>query len=189
MSEEKKSEETYSYPDSVARQWKKERDDLEQEVISLKSAVDVAEHLMNIASEHRDRLVNETVQLRVELAAAKKEINKPVPPPVDRSARESLKGGPIADDHREIDNKTGMQKDYVVLSKEERDKGFVRPVRTSYKHEKCGGTTTMNRALAETYARDPEFYSGTFCSNCGAHFPVGATGEFVWFGTDIKVGT
>ena len=28
----------------------------------------------------------------------------------------------------------------------------------------------MGRALAETYARDPKFYSGTFCVNCGRHF-------------------
>lgn len=29
---------------------------------------------------------------------------------------------------------TGMQKDYIVLSKEERDKGFIRPLRYSYIH-------------------------------------------------------
>jgi hypothetical protein len=45
---------------------------------------------------------------------------------------------------------------------------------------RCGGTTTMGRALAETYARDPSFYSGTFCCTCGKHFPVGEDGEFVW---------
>jgi len=82
-----------------------------------------------------------------------------------------------------------MQKDYVVLSNEERARGFVRPVRRSYKHLTCGVVTTMGHALAETYARDPEFYSGTFCAGCRAHFPVGADGEFVWDGTDEKVGT
>lgn len=72
---------------------------------------------------------------------------------------------------------------------EERAKGFVRPVRHSYKHLKCGGTTTMGDTLAQTYARQPDFYSGTFCCHCHAHFPVGADGEFVWQGTDQKVGT
>jgi hypothetical protein len=98
-------------------------------------------------------------------------------------------GSPVTPDHREIDPSTGQQKAYVVLSQEERAKGFVRPVRRSYVHEKCGATTTMGQALAETYARDPSFYSGTFCSTCRAHFPVGAAGEFVWAGTSEKVGT
>ena len=83
----------------------------------------------------------------------------------------------------------GQQQDYVVLAEEERAKGFVRPVRRSYKHLKCGGVTTMGQTLAETYARDPKFYSGTFCCHCGAHFPVGPKGEFVWAGSDERVGT
>lgn len=98
-------------------------------------------------------------------------------------------GSPVTPDHREIDPRTGQQKAYVVLSAEERAKGFVRPVRASYVHEKCGSTTTMGRALAETYARQPSFYSGTFCCACRAHFPVGADGEFVWSGSTEKVGT
>lgn len=44
----------------------------------------------------------------------------------------------------------------------------------------CGGTTTMGQPIAETYARQPGFYGGTFCATCGAHFPVGRDGEFVW---------
>lgn len=98
-------------------------------------------------------------------------------------------GSPVTPDHREIDPKTGMQKGYVVLSAEERAKGFVRPVRRTYRHLTCGTTTTMGLALAETYARDPFFYSGTFCVACGKHFPVGEDGEFVWDGSDEKVGT
>ena len=98
-------------------------------------------------------------------------------------------GSPVTPDHREIDPATGMQKGYVVLSAEERAKGFVRPVRQTYRHEKCGGKTTMGLALAETYARNPYFYSGTFCATCRAHFPVGADGEFTWAGTVEKVGT
>lgn len=137
----------------------------------------------------------------------------------------------------------GMQKSYLVLSDEERAKGFVRPVRRSYKHvgirgpvrplrdldegsdlerglkssfakyevfgdaddpyrgrfwsqaeldkvgKGCGTVTTMGLALAETYARQPGFYGGTFCCGCCTHLPVGADGEFVWDGTDERVGT
>lgn len=97
-------------------------------------------------------------------------------------------GSPVTPDHREL-RPDGQQKHYVVLSAEERAKGFVRPVRQAYVHDKCGGVTTMGLALAETYARDPSFYSGTFCAVCRSHFPVGANGEFVWDGTDEKVGT
>lgn len=98
-------------------------------------------------------------------------------------------GSPVTPDHREIDPSTGMQKGYVVLSTDERAKGFVRPVRRSYVHDKCGSVTTMGQAIAETYARDPFFYSGTYCACCHAHFPVGAHGEFTWSGTNEKVGT
>lgn len=136
----------------------------------------------------------------------------------------------------------GQQQVYLVLSEEERAKGFVRPVRHKYQHvglpapanplrdltpeeharydqfgyaqfeeypeprgsvtgrfwtqqeidsigKGCQAVTRMGQALAETYARDPRFYSGTFCSNCGRHFPVGPQGEFVWDGTDERVGT
>lgn len=92
-----------------------------------------------------------------------------------------------------IDPATGMHQDYWVLSKEERAKGFVRPVRKSYKHLKCGAVTTMNIAIAETYARSPGFYSATYCVECKDHYPVGSDGEFVWMDgcveTPQKVGT
>lgn len=130
---------------------------------------------------------------------------------------------------------TNMHKDYWVLSKAERAKGFVRPVRDSYVHvgirpkhalrdltdeertrfaaanyvkfetyppgessatgrfwtEKelksgCGTVTTMGRALAETYARNPKFYGATFCCACNDHIRVD---QFVWAGTDERVGS
>ena len=86
-------------------------------------------------------------------------------------------------------NPFGQHENYLVLSEQERAQGFVRPVREGYVHEKCGTETTMGRALAETYARDPTFYGATFCVHCNAHYPVGADGEFVWAGTTEKVGT
>jgi hypothetical protein len=147
--------------------------------------------------------------------------------------------------HGADDKPVPQNKCYLVLSEEERAKGFVRPVRSSYVHvgiagpqfplqditaeqkeiwkddadpfvkfepypaghkgsstgrywtEKdldrvgkgCGTLTTMGRALAETYARNPGFYGSTYCCGCHMHRPVGADGEFVWDGTDERVGT
>lgn len=151
-------------------------------------------------------------------------------------------GSPVTPDHKQIDPATGQQKGYVVLSEEERRKGFVRPVRRSYRHvgiagpthplrdltaaerevfgdryakyepypeprqssalgklwdqaaldnvgKGCQSVTTMGQAIAETYARQPTFYGATFCVACRKHFPVGPAGEFVWDGTDERVGT
>ncbi len=74
---------------------------------------------------------------------------------------------------------------YLVLSEEERAKGFVRPVRRTYVHVRgisqqkpaCGAATTMSLALAETYAREPKFYGATYCVGCLMHLPVN---EFDW---------
>jgi hypothetical protein len=139
---------------------------------------------------------------------------------------------------------SGMQKCYLVLSDEERAKGFIRPVRRTYKHVGrsvcgkikpptdgrlggnldvccmevghegecwhvfqtlvnrdaqiaeqehriggCDGVTTMGQAIAETYARDPKFYGGTFCCQCGTHLPVGEHGEFIWVDDATRVGS
>lgn len=143
-------------------------------------------------------------------------------------------GEPVHEGFDEL-KPNGQQKAYVILTEEERAKGFVRPVRTDYihkgirpqyptreltpeEHERydqfgyvlferypdemlpktgsfwtkeqlesgCGGVTTMSRAIAETYARDPKFYGGTFCVHCGRHFPVA---EFVWADDGEVVGS
>lgn len=75
---------------------------------------------------------------------------------------------------------------YLVLSEEERAKGFVRPFRDSYRHLVCDSVTSMGRALSETYARDPEFYGSTYCTMCQMHRPVG---EFVWTLDGLIVGS
>lgn len=126
--------------------------------------------------------------------------------PVDRTKQTLSDGSPVKADHREINPVTGQQKGYVVLSAEERSKGWVRPYRDSYVHvgvggaevdpsdpsksglkgRGCGALTRMGRTIAETYARDPGFYNGTFCVGCKAHFPLD---EFVWDGTDERVGS
>lgn len=53
----------------------------------------------------------------------------------------------------------------------------------------CGTVTTMPQAIAETYARQPHYYGSTFCCGCGKYLRVGKDGEFVWDGTDERVGT
>lgn len=85
---------------------------------------------------------------------------------------------------------------YLVLSEEERARGFVRPVYRAYIHHdpECGAVTTMGLALCETYARDPGFYGATYCCGCRMHRPVGKHGEFTWVAADgsdtgILVGT
>ena len=87
---------------------------------------------------------------------------------------------------------------YLVLSEEERAKGFVRPLRRAYVHHfwldrrtdplpnplttlegigGCGTLTRMGLELCETYARDPKFYGATYCVGCQMHRPVS---EFRW---------
>lgn len=97
-------------------------------------------------------------------------------------------GTQVYPEHRNL-RPDGQQEGYVVLAEEERAKGFIRPYRNEYTHLTCGQITTMGRTIAETYARNPFFYSGTFCAHCRNHFPVGPGGEFVWVGTQEKVGT
>lgn len=90
---------------------------------------------------------------------------------------------------RGADSEPTAQADaYLVLSEEDRAKGFVRPVRRSYVHQTCGGQTRMTQDIAETYARNPQFYGATYCVHCRMHRPVGADGEFVW-DDGTKVGT
>ena len=41
----------------------------------------------------------------------------------------------------------------------------------------------------ETVQSNPNFYYDTYCARCRKRFPVGEYGEFVWEGTDERVGT
>lgn len=98
------------------------------------------------------------------------------------SDRQLVSGAAVPEDHSHTKLKpNGQQEDYVVLTPEERAKGFVQPVRRTYVHSKCGAATLMNQSIAETYARNPKFYSGTFCVGCGTHFTFGTPdGDFRW---------
>lgn len=77
---------------------------------------------------------------------------------------------------------------YLVLSDADRAKGFVRPLRYSYRHVvNCGAVTRINSdAIAETYARQPHFYGSTYCVACCMHLPVE---EFVWDNDGQVVGS
>ena len=75
------------------------------------------------------------------------------------------------------DKQVPQNKTYLVLSNEEISKGYVKPFRTSYRHLTCGTTTTMNKTISATYARDPWFYGSTYCCGCSMHRPLS---EFTW---------
>lgn len=89
--------------------------------------------------------------------------------------------------HGPADTKPVKQRDtYLVLPEEELAKELVRPFRNKYTHDTCGGETEMSRDVAKTYARDPTFYSTTYCVQCRMHRPVS---EFKWSDTDERVGS
>lgn len=44
-------------------------------------------------------------------------------------------------------------------------------------HSGCGAITQMGHDIAATYARNPLFYSATFCATCRRHFDLN---EFAW---------
>lgn len=86
------------------------------------------------------------------------------------------------------DGPTAQHEVYLVLSDEERAKGFVRPLRRAYIHDRADGCETVTRmglALCETYARDPKFYGATFCVGCQKHLAVE---EFSWDEDGEQVG-
>lgn len=97
--------------------------------------------------------------------------------------------------HGEDDAPVPQADVYLVLSEAERAAGFIRPLRFTYQHTGgCGARTTMGQPIAETYARQPNFYGATYCVGCRMHRPVGVEGEFHWIDsegrlTNDKVGT
>lgn len=93
---------------------------------------------------------------------------------------------------KQINPDTQQQEAYLVLSDEERAKGFVRPMRRSYQHVACGSVTTMGREIAETYSRQPDFYAGTFCCHCKDHYKLvqpDGTPAFLWVPDGSPVGS
>lgn len=181
--------------------------DLETRVAELERRLDRiephVEALMPIGPSRPPRIeMSQDVGKIVEEAAL--HLRENAIPPVDRNAQQLASGTEVPEDcsHTKL-KANGQQQDYVVLTPEERAKGFVRPVRRTYIHvgkdpvmdgivlikagkEACGTRTTMGLAIAETYARDPKFYSGTFCCTCNAHRSLD---EFIWEGTRERVGS
>ena len=49
------------------------------------------------------------------------------------------------------------------------DGEFVQEPRASYIHEACGTKTTMSSELQKSVARDPTYYSHTYCAGCQEH--------------------
>ncbi len=85
----------------------------------------------------------------------------------------------------------GQMERHLVLSDEEIAKGYVCPVRYKTRHIACGGVTNIPMKCAETYARDPKFYGGTFCAICQKYFPLrDAEGKpnFLWDEDNTPVG-
>jgi hypothetical protein len=91
--------------------------------------------------------------------------------------------------HGEDKERRPQNEVYLVLSEAERQSGFVRPYRDTYKHTKgeeaCQTTTKMNRAISETYAKDPSFYGSTYCVCCGKHLSLK---YFQWVEKDGSLG-
>lgn len=165
--------------------------ELQQAVTAAESALADAVRLRTNLQHQADEAAGEAARLLHTLEEAKRKLAAATP--VDRTKVECIGGSDPSDPAHKQHRANGQQIDYVVLSAEERAKGFVRPVRDAYRHAPCGAVTTMSRVLAETYARDPFFYNGTFCSTCRAHFDVGEDGLFTWLESDgreiHKVGT
>lgn len=76
-----------------------------------------------------------------------------------------------------------------VLNADDLRQGFVRPLRLAYVHTRCQQTTRINKTLARVWARNPTHYHEAFCAHCRQTFPVGRSGEFVWKGSNERVGT
>jgi hypothetical protein len=64
----------------------------------------------------------------------------------------------------------GQQQEYMTLPPEQRFQGDLAGVPRAYRHEQCGGETSMPEEIIRTYLQDPWFYDPyTFCSGCGRH--------------------
>lgn len=62
----------------------------------------------------------------------------------------------------------GQYENYPTVDEGE----FEQEPRDSYVHGECGTVTTMRGDLPESVARDPEYYTKTYCAGCQEHVPV-----------------
>lgn len=112
-------------------------DDLEKRIAALEAwHARVEPHINRSIPLGPRPLTDEEVKQRAQkftdemMKVVKKDI-----PPVDRNNKTLVSGAPVPEDQSHTELKAnGQQKDYIVLTAEERAKGFIRPVRNSYKH-------------------------------------------------------
>lgn len=62
----------------------------------------------------------------------------------------------------------GQYENYPTIDEGE----FEQEPRTTYIHEECETRTKMSSDLMKSVARDPSYYTKTFCAGCGEHVPV-----------------
>ena len=86
-------------------------------------------------------------------------VDRVEPVPVDRTAVMTLHGTPVEEIREQhAAEPAGQHADYIVLNDEERSKGFVRPVRRSYRHVGIAGPKNQLRDLTdEEMARHSQF--------------------------------
>lgn len=99
---------------------------------------------------------------------------------------ESLSVEELAKAPQAVDPITGQHGAHWVLSDEDLASGYIRPVRLSYLHRKCGKVTSMPIRIAQTYAKQPDFYSRTFCCECREYQPVS---QFEWLDDKTTLGS
>lgn len=159
----------------------------------LREMLEVEMQHLQTHHQQRKRQFTEALERRLQMNSGGNGNGRPIYNKYRRNSKpkETTSGGPPEDERWDdvapggIDPATGQHRDYWVLPEAERAKGFIRPVRREYTHIVCGGHTEMGLAIAETYARDPSYYQGTFCATCKKHYP---NEEFVWKDTDDFLG-
>lgn len=95
-------------------------------------------------------------------------------------------GSPVPEDgsHNEIDPRTGQHKGYVVLSEEERKKGWVRPLRRSYQHVGERPTYPTRELTDAEHARYDQYGYVLYEEYPAGEGPVGR----FWKADQLKVG-
>lgn len=72
------------------------------------------------------------------------------------------------------------------ISEYDRASGYIRPIRTVYKHELCNELTILSDTAARKLAMEPRSAVISYCCGCRKHF---ASSEFTWVGSDEEVGS
>lgn len=83
--------------------------------------------------------------------------------------------------------RTGSQLEAnYLLTEEELNLGYVRPLRKEYRHDRCGEITSVSLMVAEVLASYPRYYASVLCSTCAVQMPVR---EFRWTEDGHRVGS